>query len=102
MATRTLSYGLRNKKAENAARSRHRSCDGQAFVPLSLPGPTDVNWPPEVLETAGLIDVIWLRCGKSEIVSAFEIEESTSIYSGILRMEDPAVSFRAALLASTS
>jgi len=32
--------------------------------------------------------VIWLKPGTGEIVSAFEIEKSTSIYSGILRLED--------------
>ncbi len=38
--------------------------------------------------TVGLIDVIWLEPGTGEIVAAFEIEKSTSIYSGILRLED--------------
>lgn len=33
-----------------------------------------------------LIDVLWLR--GSEIVAAFEIESTTSIYSGLLRMSD--------------
>jgi type II restriction enzyme len=46
------------------------------------------GWSHDVMETAGLIDVIWLRPGTGEIVSAFEVEKSTSIYSGILRMED--------------
>lgn len=40
------------------------------------------------MDTVSLIDVIWLRHDTHEIVSAFEIEKSTSIYSGILRMED--------------
>lgn len=35
-----------------------------------------------------MIDVIWLKRGTAEIVSAFEVEKSTSIYSGILRLED--------------
>jgi len=35
-----------------------------------------------------LIDVIWLKPGTPEIASAFEVEKSTSIYSGILRLED--------------
>jgi hypothetical protein len=33
-----------------------------------------------------LIDVLWLR--GSQIVAAFEIESTTSIYSGLLRMSD--------------
>jgi type II restriction enzyme len=32
--------------------------------------------------------VIWLKAVEKRIVCAFEIEKSTSIYSGILRMED--------------
>ena len=32
--------------------------------------------------------MIWLRRGSGEVVSAFEDEKSTSIYSGILRLED--------------
>ncbi len=71
-----------------ARNDRHRSYDGHAFALLTLPELPDMNWPQEVLDTASLIDVIWLRPGTNEIVSAFEIEKSTSIYSGILRMED--------------
>ena len=39
------------------------------------------------METVSLIDVIWLK-PTGEFVSAFEVEKSTSIYSGILRLED--------------
>lgn len=34
-----------------------------------------------------LIDVLWLR-GTHQVVAAFEVEHSTSIYSGLLRMSD--------------
>jgi hypothetical protein len=34
-----------------------------------------------------LIDVLWLR-GPNQIVAAFEVESTTSIYSGLLRMAD--------------
>lgn len=71
-----------------ARNDRHRLYDGQAFALLTLPELPDMGWSPEVLATASLIDVIWLRRGTNEIASAFEIEKSTSIYSGILRMED--------------
>ncbi|OZA98137.1 MAG: hypothetical protein B7X52_01030 [Thiotrichales bacterium 34-46-19] len=37
--------------------------------------------------TISLIDVIWIR-NKRSIVRAFEVEHTTSIYSGILRMAD--------------
>jgi len=71
-----------------ARNDRHRSCDGQAFSLLTMPELPVMNWPPEVMETVSLIDVIWLRPDTHEIVSAFEVEKSTSIYSGILRLED--------------
>jgi type II restriction enzyme len=71
-----------------ARNDRHRSYDGQSFAMLTLPTLPPMNWPSEVMDTVNLIDVIWLKPGTSEIVSAFEIEKSTSIYSGILRMED--------------
>ena len=71
-----------------ARNDRHRAYDGQAFAQLTLPELPPLGWPPEITDTVGLIDVIWLKPGSGEIVSAFEVEKSTSIYSGILRMED--------------
>ena len=71
-----------------ARNDRHRTCDGQAFAMLTIPELPATDWEREVLETVSLIDVIWLRPGTGEIVSAFEVEKSTSIYSGILRLED--------------
>jgi type II restriction enzyme len=71
-----------------ARNDRHRLYDGQAFALLTVPGLPPMGWPPEVMETVSLIDVIWLKPGTGEVVSAFEVEKSTSIYSGILRLED--------------
>ena len=71
-----------------ARNDRHRSFDGHSFALLTLPELPSMDWPKDVLDTVSLIDVIWLKPGTSEIVSAFEVEKSTSIYSGILRMED--------------
>ena len=71
-----------------ARNDRHRSCDGQPFAMLTLPQLPAMGWPQEVMDTVSLIDVIWLKPGTNEIVSAFEVEKSTSIYSGILRLED--------------
>jgi hypothetical protein len=45
-----------------------------------------LNYDEVTLKTIEQIDVIWLR-GRS-IVRAFEVEHTTSIYSGILRMAD--------------
>lgn len=71
-----------------ARNDRHRSCGGESFAMLTMPQLPPNDWSPEVRDTASLIDVIWLKPGTGEIISAFEVEKSTSIYSGILRMED--------------
>ena len=71
-----------------ARNDRNRSCHGENFAMLTLPELPPQNWSPEVLDTVSLIDVIWLKPGTGQFVSAFEIERSTSIYSGILRLED--------------
>lgn len=71
-----------------ARNDRHRSYNGDAFSMLTVPEMPPQDWPGEVMETVSLIDVIWLRQGTAEIVAAFEVEKSTSIYSGILRLED--------------
>ena len=45
-----------------------------------------LNYDEATLKTIEQIDVIWLK--RRSIVRAFEVEHSTSIYSGILRMAD--------------
>lgn len=42
-------------------------------------------------ETFGLIDVLWLEAEPARVAAAFEVEHSTSIYSGIVRMLDLAL-----------
>jgi type II restriction enzyme len=71
-----------------ARNDRHRSYDSQSFALLTVPELPPLDWSPEVMDTVSLIDVIWLKPGAGEIVSAFEVEKSTSIYSGILRLEE--------------
>jgi type II restriction enzyme len=52
---------------------------------------------PEVLERAAasdairLIDVLWINPASGEAAAAFEVEHTTSIYSGIVRMLDLAL-----------
>lgn len=46
----------------------------------------------ETLATIQLIDVIWFEKGSNKVICAFEVEKSTSIYSGILRLSDLAFS----------
>ena len=45
-----------------------------------------LNYDDTTLRTIEQIDVLWLR-GRS-IIRAFEVEHTTSVYSGILRMAD--------------
>ena len=45
-----------------------------------------LNYDDTTLRTIEQIDVLWLR-GRS-IARAFEVEHTTSVYSGILRMAD--------------
>lgn len=45
-----------------------------------------LNYDEATLNTVERIDVLWLR--RRTIVRAFEVEHTTSIYSGILRMAD--------------
>ena len=45
-----------------------------------------VTFNPTTMRTIEQIDVLWLK--RAEIVRAFEVEHTTSIYSGILRMAD--------------
>lgn len=59
-----------------------RLCDGcLEELPAALEG-------PEAGETVRLIDVLWLAKGDGGVVAAFEVEHSTSIYSGMLRIQD--------------
>jgi type II restriction enzyme len=78
-----------------ARNDRHRSHDGESFAMHTIPGLPPRDWCREVLDTVSLIDVIWLRPRSGELVAAFEVEKSTSIYSGILRLEDLARSIPA-------
>lgn len=71
-----------------ARNDRHRSYEGESFALLTTPDLPALEASPEVLDTIRLIDVLWLDSTSRIIVSAFEVEKSTSIYSGILRMED--------------
>lgn len=43
------------------------------------------------LDSVRLIDVIWVEADGTKIAAAFEVEHSTSIYSGIVRMLDLAL-----------
>ncbi|QSO52879.1 hypothetical protein JZ785_02820 [Alicyclobacillus curvatus] len=68
------------------ARNDHsREFNGQRLGELSLGHLGIEDVPASVLDTISLIDVIWLH-KDGQAVGAFEVEKSTSIYSGILRL----------------
>jgi len=46
----------------------------------------DLGLAPDVRNTVELIDALWLK--EDRVICAFEVEKSTSIYSGILRLQD--------------
>lgn len=75
-----------------AANDRTRSHHGVSLQSLSLPELPPLEMAPEVLRTVSLIDVIWIHRESRQIECAFEIEKSTSIYSGMLRLLDLASS----------
>ena len=56
--------------------------EGLPRVKADLP----VQFDEATTKTIELIDVLWLR--GNAIVAAFEVESTTSIYSGLLRMAD--------------
>jgi len=75
-----------------AANDRGRSCNGVSLRSLTVTELPPLDLPSEVLRTISLIDVIWIDPKSSQIACAFEIEKSTSIYSGMLRLLDLASS----------
>jgi type II restriction enzyme len=76
-----------------AANDRSKNYRGNAFSAISLKTFPEMAVERETLNTIGLIDVVWFEKGTNRAVAAFEVEKSTSIYSGILRLSDLALSF---------
>ncbi len=76
-----------------AANDRSKSYQGNSFSFMSLEQLPSLQVDPDVFNTINLIDVLWLEKGLNNIMSAFEVEKSTSIYSGILRLSDLSFSF---------
>lgn len=74
-----------------AQNDHSRQRKGQALGDFSIKKLPNVFLSKDVYKTVSLIDVIWLD-KKGQFVGAFEVEKSTSIYSGILRLHDLATS----------
>ncbi|MBL7872145.1 MAG: hypothetical protein JNM78_11065 [Cyclobacteriaceae bacterium] len=77
-----------------AATNDRGKCHGEInFSFISLNKFPELNVDKDTLNTIQLIDIIWFEKNGNKAVCAFEVEKSTSIYSGILRLTDLAISF---------
>ena len=76
------------------ARNDHkREWNGQRLGEFSIKNLKVFNFPPSVADTIALIDVLWLNQDE-KVIAGFEVEKSTSIYSGILRLTDLSLSIK--------
>lgn len=71
-----------------AYNDKSRSFNGNNFSFLCLSKFPEITVYPDTATTIKLIDVLWFQKGTNNVVAAFEVEKSTSIYSGILRLTD--------------
>lgn len=84
---RLLQMGLKSKNEVWVARNdRSKSYEGRPLSDGSLEELPQLGLDPDTSKTVELIDTIWLKGRR--VTSAFEVENSTSIYSGILRLAD--------------
>ena len=74
-----------------AANDRGKSFRDEKFSFHCLCGLPELGVNTEVATTIGLIDVLWLDKGTNHVACGFEVEKSTSIYSGLLRLADLAL-----------
>lgn len=77
----------------SASNDRSRCHAGKNFSFISLSQFPNIGIDRDTNTTIALIDVLWFQKGTNKIVSAFEVEKSTSIYSGILRLTDLSCTF---------
>jgi len=75
-----------------ASNDRSKTYKGNKFSFFCLNDFPELNVSEEVFKTICLIDIAWFEKDTNKIVCAFEVEKSTSIYSGILRLTDLSVS----------
>lgn len=77
----------------SASNDRSKCHNGSNFSFISLQEFPLLNVDKDTFKTIALIDAVWFEKGTNNIVCAFEVEKSTSIYSGILRLKDLFYSF---------
>jgi len=71
-----------------ASNDRSKAHGGNSFSFMCLSSFPEFDLDKETLNTVKLIDVLWFEKGSNNVIAAFEVEKSTSIYSGILRLTD--------------
>ncbi len=71
-----------------ASNDRSKTYNGNKFSFISIKEFPETDVPKDTFNTIKLIDIVWFEKGTNRIVCAFEVEKSTSIYSGILRLTD--------------
>jgi type II restriction enzyme len=78
----------------SASNDRSKCHEGKNFSFITLPTfPELDDVDNETFKTITLIDAVWFEKNSTNVVCAFEVEKSTSIYSGILRLKDLFYSF---------
>ncbi len=70
-----------------AANDHSRVWNGERLGDLSIKQLPNLGLDPASQRIISLIDVVWVR-GQNQLTAAFEVEHTTSIYSGLLRMAD--------------
>jgi type II restriction enzyme len=76
-----------------AANDRSKCYRGNNLSFICLDKFPDIAVDRDTYKTITLIDAIWFEGDSNKITCAFEVEKSTSIYSGILRLTDLHCSF---------
>ncbi len=71
-----------------ASNDKSKSHNGNNFSFLCLAKFPEMQTDIDTASTIKLIDVLWYQKGTNNVIAAFEVEKSTSIYSGILRLTD--------------
>jgi len=71
-----------------ASNDRSKAYNGNKFSFIGIKEFPKIDVPKETFNTIKLIDIVWFEKGTNHVVCAFEVEKSTSIYSGILRLTD--------------
>jgi type II restriction enzyme len=75
-----------------AQNDKSQSYNNSNFSFHCLPNFPAINADKDTINTIKMIDILWFQKATNNIIGAFEVEKSTSIYSGILRLTDLAYS----------